>query len=80
MDWTNIDLNSAYERAQPIIDPLSFDSLLLEVNCNLREINRKTVLKQFDEDLKSRIQSAREVIINNLDNIVAHAQKHKEDQ
>jgi len=62
MDWNNINLKDNYERNQNIIDPLSFDTLLLEISCNVREINKENVLKQFETDLKSRIESAREII------------------
>lgn len=79
MNWKNVNLKSSYERAQNIIDPLNFDILLLEINCNLKEINRETVMRQFEDDLKSKIESAREVMGNNIDNIVKYAQKYRED-
>jgi hypothetical protein len=79
MNWKNVNLESSYERAQNIIDPLSFDTLLLEIQCNLREINKDTVRKQFEEDLQSKIQSAREVFNNNLDNIIKNAEKYRND-
>ena len=69
MDWTNINLNSSYERAQNIIDPLSFDTLLLEVGCNIKDITKEAIAKQFEDDLQSRITSAREVFAANLGNI-----------
>jgi hypothetical protein len=77
MDWNNINLKDNYERNQNIIDPLSFDTLLLEISCNVREINKENVLKQFETDLKSRIESAREIMLSNLDNIVKDAQEYR---
>ena len=77
MDWTNVNLDSSYERDQHIIDPLSFDTLLLEVSCNLPEINRETIRAQFETDLKSRIESAREILNDNLDNLVKNAQAYR---
>jgi len=77
MDFNNVDLNDGYERDQNIIDPLSFDTLLLEISCNLREINRETVLKQFEDDLQSKITSAREIIDANIDNIVKKAREER---
>jgi len=77
MDWKNVNMKSSYERAQNIIDPLDFDTLLLEINCNLREINKETVMRQFEEDLKNRIQSAKEVMLNNIDNIVKEAIRYR---
>ena len=73
MDWKNVNLTDGYERDQNIIDPLSFDTLLLEISCNCREINEATVKAQFEADLQSKIESAREVFNNNLQNIVKKA-------
>ena len=78
MNWKNVDLNNDYEREQNILDPLSFDILLLEVSCNVKEINTESVRKQFEETLKSKIESAREVFENNLNNIVKTAQQERE--
>lgn len=72
MNWKNIDLNS-HERESNIIDPLTFDTLLLEISCNLPEINEATIRMQFEQDLQSRIDSAREVFNNNLKNILKDA-------
>lgn len=77
MDWNNINLKDNYERSQNIIDPLSFDTLLLEISCNVREINKETVLAQFETDLQNRIISAREIMLSNLDNIVKDAQEYR---
>jgi hypothetical protein len=77
INWKNVNLSDSYERSQPIIDPLSFDTLLLEINCNLPQINAATVRKQFEEDLKSRIESAREVFENNLQNIIDNANEYR---
>ena len=80
MNWENVNLKSSYERAQNIIDPLSFDTLLLEISCNVKNIDKETVMKQFEDNLKSKIQSAREVMLNNLDNIIKEAQEYRNDQ
>jgi formiminotetrahydrofolate cyclodeaminase len=77
MDWKNIDLESAYEADQNIIDALSFSTLLLEVDCNIRDINEETIRAQFMEDLNSRIESAKEVFENNLKNIVKKAKSNR---
>ena len=73
MDWKNIDLKDGYERAQNIIDPLNFDTLLLEISCNIREINMKTIEAQFLTDLDDKIRSAKEVFYNNQKNILKEA-------
>ena len=77
MDWNNIDLSSPYERSQNIIDSLSFDTLLLEIQCNIKNINEKTITEQFETDLQNKIESAREVFKSNLKNILKEAQKER---
>lgn len=77
INWENVNLSDGYERNQNIIDPLSFDTLLLEINCNIPNINSETVKKQFEEDLKNRIESAREVFENNLQNIIDNANEYR---
>lgn len=78
MDWKNVDLEDDYERDQNIIDPYSFDVLLLEISCNIRDINPGTVRDQFESSLKAKIDSAREVFDNNFDNILKRALKERE--
>jgi hypothetical protein len=74
-DWSNVDLDS--ESHLSLIEGLSFDTLLLEINCNIQiqEINAKTVTEQFELDLQSRIDEAREIFRANLKNIVKKAKK-----
>jgi hypothetical protein len=77
MDWKNVDLNSPYERNQEILDGYSFETLLLEIHTNLRVINEQTVRAQFELELKSKIDSAREIFEANLANIVTEAIKER---
>lgn len=76
-NWNSIDLNSAYERDLNILDPYSFDTLLLEIHCNITDINADTVRTQFEHELQSKIDSAREIFEANLNNITKHALKDK---
>jgi hypothetical protein len=78
MDWRNVDLEDGYERDQNILDAYSFDTLLLEVSCNIRDINTETVRAQFETSLKSKIDSAREVFENNFKNIVNQSLKERQ--
>lgn len=80
IDWNNIDLTSEYERDLSLIDGLSFSTLLLEIDCNLRVISRETVAQQFKEDLESRVIEALEIFTANVDSIVAYAQKYREEK
>jgi len=75
IDWNNVDLNDSFESSRNLIENLTFDSLLLEIGCNIREINTAAVTAQFEHDLQSRVREAREIFKANLGNIVSHAQK-----
>ena len=77
MDWNNVDLKSAYERNQSILTGYTFETLLLEVSCNLREINENTVSEQFETELNQRIKEAKEIFEANLANIVKDAQEER---
>jgi hypothetical protein len=77
MDWNNVDLNSGYEREQNILDPLSFDTFLLEISTNIRNINTEAVVAEFNKRLDSRVQEAKDIFKSNLENIVKQAQKER---
>lgn len=79
IDWSNVDLKDAFQSSRNLIEGLTFDTLLLEINCNLREINAATVTAQFETDLRSRIDEAREIFRDNLNNIVRHANAVRDD-
>ena len=78
-DYSNIDLNSDYQQDLNIINPLSFADLLLEINCNIPKINEQTVRRQFEEDLRHTIASAREVFEVNLSTIVKYANNYRKE-
>lgn len=77
MNWHNIDLNSPYERQQDILDGYDSETLLLEVACNLRDINRDTIRAQAMESIKSKYKTAIEILDANLDNYLTHALKER---
>lgn len=77
LDWKNVDLTDGYESSRNLIENLTFDALLLEIHCNLREINPQTVAAQFETDLESRIEEAREIFSANLAKLVRHARKER---
>ena len=79
IDWSNVDLLDGYNRDLRIIEPLSFAVLLLEINCNLRDITPEAVMEQFETDLQARVKEAREAMRDNLQNIVNYARKERED-
>ena len=76
-DWNNVDLDSPSNRALEILDGYSFQALLLEIYCNLPEINENTVTQQFETELRNRIDSARDVFQANLKNIVKTAKAER---
>ena len=75
MDWKNVNLENFYECSQNILDPYSFDILLLEIECNLTVITEDTVAKLFEESLLQKIIEARKIFRANLKNIVKYSQK-----
>jgi hypothetical protein len=77
MDYKNINLKSGYELGQNIIEPLTSKALLLEIHCNIREINEQTILEQFETDLQSRITCAREIMKANIKNFVKGANEYR---
>lgn len=78
-DWNNIELDRPSERDLNIIDSYSFAHLLLEIDCNLKDINRETVSKHFYEILENRINESKEIFEANLDNIIKYAKKYRKD-
>jgi hypothetical protein len=77
IDWNNVDLNQGYNQDQKVINGLSFKTLLLEIHCNVKDITEEEVMKQFETDLQSRIQSAREIMQSNAANIANHANEYR---
>ena len=77
VDWKNINLQSPWERSLNLIENLTFDDLLLEIECNLPEINEATVRQQFEQDLNARIEEAKAVFEDNLHNLVKYANSHR---
>jgi len=80
IDWKNVNLKDGYERTRNILEPYSFDTLLLEINCNLNEVDAETVRKQFETELQNKVREAREIFANNLQNIVNEAKEYREQQ
>ncbi len=80
-DWNNVDLNNDYQRSQNILEPYSFDTLLLEIHCNIldQNLNKVAIIAQFEKELQSKIREAREIFKANLDNIENYAIEQKQD-
>lgn len=73
MDWKNVNLESSYERAQNILDPYNFETLLLEINCNLRDINSETVRAEAMAQIRAKFEQAVHILDENLNSITQKA-------
>jgi hypothetical protein len=80
MDWLNVNLEDSYEREQDFLDGYSFDTLLLEINCNMRkeDINEDSVMAHVERILSLRKLEAKGIIFANLKKIVEQVLKEKE--
>lgn len=70
-DWTNLELPE--DNDLNLLEAYSIDALLLEVSCNLPEINAKTVKAQALESLATNLQDFHAILDANLDSIVKEA-------
>ena len=78
IDWSNIDLESSDIRLN-ILEPLNFDTFLLEISCNIKteNLNEQTLIKEFEDRLKMRQHEARLIFASNLRNILNKAIKDR---
>ena len=79
IDWENINLKRPFERSLNLITPLTFETLLLEVGCNIPEITKGAIIMQFKEDVSNRVEEAWEIFGANLDAIFDEAVKTRKD-
>jgi formiminotetrahydrofolate cyclodeaminase len=75
VDWNNLNLDNDYDRSLYLLEPIVIDTLLLEIDCNLEEINADTITAQFEESLEQKIQESRDIFKANLENFVNKARK-----
>ena len=76
-NWNNINLDDNYQANLNLLENYTFDTLLLEVECNLREINKETVKAQALEVINAKHREAIEILNSNLDNITAKAIEYR---
>lgn len=77
MNWKAVNLNSPYERSQNLMESYTFDQLLMEVSCNIKDINTETVKAQARESIKAKYNEALEILESNLSNITKKAQAER---
>lgn len=58
-----------------LLDPISFQDLVLQVHCNCRKITPMTVEKELRETLNSRFADMQYLFEKNIDRIMAEAMK-----
>lgn len=56
-----------------ILDPVTFDDLILALKCNFEHINEQAVTYQIGEILQQRLEDVKYLIENNIDEIIALA-------
>ncbi len=80
IDWSNVDLESGYQRDQNMLDPYSFSDLLLELECNFpkEKLTRANIDKHFNEVIADKVRVAKEIFLDNLNNIQQQSLKEKE--
>ena len=72
-DWSNIDLER--EGWQPLIDGMTFDTFIAELDsCSFRD-DKEEVAKYFEKRLREITSEAREIFAMNVDNIIAHVNR-----
>ena len=56
MDWNNIDFNSSYERGQDFLSGYNFETVILEVLCNMRteDINPNSVMQHINKVINNK--------------------------
>ena len=80
-DWNNIDLTSGYERNLNILEPYNFETLLLELRCNIptKDLTKAAVLKHAKDVLKAKYTEAMEILESNAENVLKHELKDRKD-
>lgn len=61
-----------------LLDPVTFDDLILAVHCNCRVITPDEVVRTMREMLEQRLQDTRFLIKNNMEAIMEEARKGRE--
>jgi hypothetical protein len=77
IDWNNVNLSSPYESSQNLLDGYDFDTLLMEVECNLPTLTKETIKAQAMLSIKQKYNTAIEILNSNLDNILKEALKYR---
>ena len=74
MNWK---LNDDLSRYDNVLDPITFDEIIMTVRCNCRNINRQAAIKTFKEILEMRLTDATEIFERNIDEICSETIKER---
>ena len=82
MDWNNIDLNSTYERSQDFLDSYDFVTLLMELETSFKteDLTEEKVLKHAFEQINNKVREAKEILRDNIKQIVQVEQKERKER
>lgn len=61
-----------------LLDPITFDELVLALHCNARTINEKAARRELREIMTSRMQDLEFLLENNMDEILRAAKEGRE--
>lgn len=79
MNWKNVNLDDAYEAGRNLLENYTFETLLLEVHCNLKteQLNATEIKTHARKMLFDKYQESLEILNDNIDNIVTKANKDR---
>lgn len=77
INWKNINLKDDYQRSRNLLEPLDFETILLEISCNFREIDEKTVREHIVQRLNEKYNEALDIMQHNLTNITEQAKTER---
>lgn len=61
-----------------LLDPITFDELIMTVHCNCREITPEAVWKELSVIMEFRKQDLHELMVRNMDEIIKAAKVGRE--
>lgn len=78
MDWKNVNLNSDYEKNKNLLENYTFEQLILEAICNIKNtnVNKETVRQQAMLSIQSKFNEAMDILDYNIDNITNYVKDY----
>ena len=68
-------LNEDMHKSDCILDPITFEDIILAVHCNEKVLNENAIKRVAKEILESRLQDFEYLLKNNINEIIAEAAK-----